>query len=212
MKKIVTILSAAMMLLAGTSAFAQLSVGAGYVNSVDYTKIGNESTKSTTGNGFYAGVSYTAPLPAGFSFTPGLYYEFLTADVAAGNSLFVIGGRETEHYINVPLDFSYGFDLSRDLHFFVFAGPTVNVGLASTTKVSAASAGISAQIGVINNYDGNDYGRFDIMLGGGIGLEFRKNFRVNIGYDFGLLNRYTGKASNNSLHSNRLAAGLAFIF
>ena len=214
MKKIVTLLSAALMLLAGTSAFAQMSVGAGYVNSVDYVKLGkDQSAKSNGGSGFYAGVSYTAPLAAGFSFTPGVYYEFLTAETVAGDSAFAVGGRETEHYINVPLTFGYGFDLSRDLRFIAFAGPTVNVGLASSTKVSASSSliGVKLDGGVYNNYDNEDYGRFDIMLGGGIGLEFRDDFRLTVGYDFGMLNRYTGSA-DISQHRNRLTAGIAFLF
>ena len=214
MKKIVTLLSAALMLLAGTSAFAQMSVGAGYVNSVDYSKLGkDQSAKSNGGSGFYAGVSYTAPLAAGFSFTPGVYYEFLTAETVAGDSAFAVGGRETEHYINVPLTFGYGFDLSRDLRFIAFAGPTVNVGLASSTKVSASSSliGVKLDGGVYNNYDNEDYGRFDIMLGGGIGLEFRDDFRLTVGYDFGMLNRYTGSA-DYSQHRNRLTAGIAYIF
>ena len=212
MKKIVTLLSAAMMLLAGTSAFAQMSIGAGYVNSVDYAKLGkDQSAKSTGGSGFYAGISYTAPLAAGFSFTPGVYYEFLTAETVAGDSFLAVGGRETEHYINVPLTFGYGFDLSRDLRFIAFAGPTVYVGLASSTKVSAAVAGITLDGGVYNNYDNENYGRFDIMLGGGIGLEFRDDLRLTVGYDFGMLNRDTG-SGDYSQHRNRLTAGIAYIF
>jgi len=218
MKKIVTLLSAALMLLAGTSAFAQMSVGIGYVNSTDIVKIvklGNDSkdskTTGTAGNGFYAGISYTAPLAAGLSFTPGVYYEFLTANEVASASVLNISGRETEHYINIPLTFSYGTDLSSDFRLFVYAGPTASVGLASTTKVSADVVGIKVEGGTVNNYDNESYGRFDIMLGGGIGCEFRDNFRFTVGYDFGMLNRYTGSA-DNSQHRNRLTAGIAFLF
>ena len=212
MKKIVTLLSAALMLLAGTSAFAQMSVGAGYVNSTDIVKLGNDSkTTGTAGNGFYAGISYTAPLAAGLNFTPGVYYEFLTANEVASASVLNISGRETEHYINIPLTFSYGTDLSSDFRFFVYAGPTASVGLASTTKVSADVVGIKVEGGTVNNYDNESYGRFDIMLGGGIGCEFHDNFRFTVGYDFGMLNRYTGSA-DYSQHRNRLTAGIAFLF
>lgn len=213
MKKIVTLLSAALMLLAGTSAFAQMSIGAGYVNSVDYSKLGkDQSAKSTGGSGFYAGVSYTAPLAAGFSFTPGVYYEFLTANEAVSfDRLIVFSGRETEHYINIPLTFSYGMDLSRDFRFFVYAGPTASVGLASTVKGSTDVGGFKLEGDSVSNYDDEDYGRFDIMLGGGIGLEFRDDLRLTVGYDFGMLNRYTGSA-DYSQHRNRLTAGIAYIF
>ena len=63
MKKIVTILSAALLLLAGTNAFAQMSVGAGYVNSTNSLKFSKNGDASTTAiNGFYAGVGYTIPI------------------------------------------------------------------------------------------------------------------------------------------------------
>lgn len=215
MKKIVILLSAALMLLAGTSAFAQMSVGAGYVNSVDLTKLGkDQSSKHTGGSGFYAGITYTLPLASAINFNPGVYYEFLSAEVKAGDSLFSISGRETEHYLNVPLTFSIGADLSRDIRFFAYAGPTLNLGIASSTRLSASSpvAGLKVDGGVVNNYDGNDYGRFDIMLGGGVGLEFRNSFRVSVGYDFGMLNRYTGNTTGYAQHRNRLTAGLAYLF
>ena len=89
MKKIVTILSAALLLLAGTNAFAQMSVGAGYVNSTDALRFGKNDDASTTAvNGFYAGVGYTIPITSLINFTPGVYYEFLAnKDVASVGGL-----------------------------------------------------------------------------------------------------------------------------
>ena len=210
MKKIVTILSAALLLLAGTNAFAQMSVGAGYVNSTNSLKFGKNSDASTTAiNGFYAGVGYTLPVSSLINFTPGVYYEFLAnKDVASVGGL-TASGTLTEHYLNIPLTFSVGGSVAPGIRLFAFAGPTAKFGLASTTDSNASLAGISLG-GKTDNYNNSDYGRFDIMLGGGAGIEF-SNVRLTVGYDYGLLNRYTG-SGDIFRHTSRLHVGLGFAF
>jgi len=211
MKKIVTILSAALLLLAGTSAYAQMSVGAGYVNSVDSYKISKNADPSKNAlNGFYAGFSYTMPLTGGLNFTPGAYYEFLTKNDASNVGGLGLNGNVTEHYLNVPLAFSYGASPAAGVRVFVFAGPTASVCLASTTDASASVAGVQIG-GKTDNYDNNGYGRFDILLGGGAGIEFN-GFRLTVGYDYGMLNRYTGGVEDVSRHTSRLHTGIAFLF
>ncbi len=208
MKKIVTLLSAALMLLAGTSAFAQLSVGAGYVNSVDYSKLGkDQSAKSSGGSGFYAGVSYTAPLAAGFSFTPGVYYEFLTAETVAGDSFLAVGGRETEHYINVPLQLNLGFDLAKGVRLFAFAGPTANVGLISKSVTSASVGGHGGSSSTDNYANNSNYGRFYVMLGGGAGIKVA-NFKIFGGYNYGMLDR--NKANDVTVRRSEIVVGVSF--
>ena len=46
MKKIITILAAAVMMLSASNAFAQIAVGAGYLNATDTWKSGKESESS----------------------------------------------------------------------------------------------------------------------------------------------------------------------
>ena len=211
MKKIVTILSAALLLLAGTNAFAQMSVGTGYVNSTNSLKFGKNSDASTTAiNGFYAGVGYTIPISSLINFTPGVYYEFLANKNVEGEGAFTLSGALTEHYLNVPLTFSLGGSVAPGIRLFAFAGPTATFGLASTTDTSASVAGISLG-GKTNNYDNSDYGRFDVMLGGGAGIQF-SNVRLTVGYDYGMLNRYTGDSDSISRHTSRLHVGLGFAF
>jgi hypothetical protein len=211
MKKIVTILSAALLLLAGTNAFAQMSVGAGYVNSTNSLKFSKNGDASTTAiNGFYAGVGYTIPISSLINFTPGVYYEFLANKNVEGEGAFTLSGALTEHYLNVPLTFSLGGSVAPGIRLFAFAGPTATFGLASTTDTSASVAGISLG-GKTNNYDNSDYGRFDVMLGGGAGIQF-SNVRLTVGYDYGMLNRYTGDSDSISRHTSRLHVGLGFAF
>ena len=210
MKKISIL--AALLLLAGTSAFAQMSVGAGYVNSTTTLKLNKDGEGSTTPvNGFYAGVGYTLPLSSLVSFTPGLYYELLAEQDS--NDLFGLdlSGTRVEHYINVPLTFSIGAELAPALRLFAFAGPTATFGLASTTDSSIKAGSAFSIGGKTDNYDGTDYGRFNVMIGGGAGIAYG-NVRLTVGYDYGLLNRYTGSNENLSRMDSRFHVGLGFAF
>lgn len=198
MKKVFAI-AAALMLL-GTTAFAQ-SFGAGYVQS---TQKFNKT--ASTANGFYAGFGYTAEILPFLSLNPGIYYEFLTS--SSNTSLFgynISSAKTTEHYVNVPLHLSLDLKLAPSFKMFVYGGPTANIGIASSTKGELLGATKK-----YNNYEDDDYSRFDIMLGGGIGAEIAQRIRLTVGYDFGMLNRL--KDSDYLLKRNRLTAGAAFIF
>ena len=140
MKKILSTLLAASLMLLGTQAFAQMSVNAGYLNSTQ--SFGDSNTKSINSNGAYAGVSFNIPLSGGFAVAPGVYYSMITNKTeASGRIPFLdipISGASTfmEHAINVPVYFNYGMDLARDTNVFIYAGPTAQYGLASTTKLA----------------------------------------------------------------------------
>ncbi|MBR5100832.1 MAG: PorT family protein [Bacteroidales bacterium] len=205
MKKIVTLLSAALVLLASAPAFAQASVGAGYFNSIDVVKSGS-TTNSDPLSGFYAGVGFTVPVASGINFTPGVYYGYAAKSNATDLIITKLSGKREDHFINVPLHFSYGLDLSPDFRFFAYAGPSVSLGVAS--KVTS-SVGTSS--GSYDRYQENsDLNRFDILVGGGVGVEIMNMFRLNIGYDMGMLNRYNN--TNTAYRRNQLTAGVAFLF
>ena len=202
MKKVIAI--AAALMLIGTTAFAQ-NFGAGYVQSTQ-----KYNNSPTTFNGFYAGFGYTAEIMPGLSLNPGLYYEFLTGtEGASWGSLASVSGKTTEHYVNVPLHLSYALQFAPTFKLFLYGGPTANVGIASTTKITGNVLGFGGT-DTIDNYEDDGYSRFDIMLGGGIGAEIAKKLRLTVGYDLGMLNRID--ESDSTLKRNRLTAGAAFIF
>ena len=211
MKKIITIIAAATMMLSAGTAFAQVNFGAGYVNSADKTKVGDNTTTDNV-NGFYVGGGYSIPIVAGLKVTPGVYYNFLTKeDVASAGSLASVTGNLQEHYLNVPVSFSYGYEFTPDFKVFAYAGPTLSVGLASKTKISGSALGVSADK-TIDNYDEDyKYGRFDVLLGVGAGVDVLNCVRVNVGYDFGMLNRYTGDG-DITRHRNQFTVGVAYLF
>ena len=203
MKKIVTILAASMMLF-GVNAIAQPSIGAGYLSSTETFKSGNSSsTDKTPMNGFYVGLSYTLPIVGGLNFTPGVYYGYATRDNVVDAIITKINaGKRKDMYINVPLHFSYGLDLTDALRLFVYGGPSASIGVSSKT--------VSGNTTIDRYGENSNLQRFDIMLGAGAGLEFNEMIRFQVGYDWGMLNRYN--TNNYSVHRNQLTAGVAFLF
>ena len=65
MKRVFSSILAASMMLIGTAAIAQPSLGIGYLNSTDKVKSGS-TTKTTNLNGFYVGGSYNINLAGSF--------------------------------------------------------------------------------------------------------------------------------------------------
>ena len=87
-----------------------------------------------------------------------------------------------EHALNAPLYLNYGIDLARDSKVFIYGGPTVQFGLASTTKLSGG-VGESTADRTYNNYDNKNYSRFNVYLGGGVGFQLSA-FQITLGYDY----------------------------
>lgn len=211
MKK--AMLMAAALLVAVTS-FAQVQIGAGYVNSTDRTKLSNDAEVSTAAaNGVYAGIGVTLPLAGDLAVTPGVYYTFLTSHNgrSVANGILSASGDLQEHYVNVPVYFNYGSELAPNFRLFFFGGPTFSAGLISKTVLSASILGFSANTAIDNYRDVSGYGRFDVMLGGGMGVDLGKRLRLTVGYDFGMMNRYT-EGNGIIRHRNQLHGGLAFLF
>lgn len=210
MKRVLSTILAASMMLIGTAALAQPSVGVGFVNSTDKYKSGNTTTTANL-NGFYAGASYNINITGALNVAPGLYYTLVTKSDASNYGPLNANVDVTEHYLSVPVMFNAGLAITDGIVGRVYAGPTLAYGLASNTKAKGSIAGISADT-KINNYDSDyDYGRFDVMLGGGVAVDFFDIVRFNIGYDYGLVNRYTGDA-DITRHRSQLTVGVSYLF
>lgn len=210
MKKVFATIIAASLMLAGINANAQVSVGAGYLNSTSTTTISSNSSDSAT-NGFYVGGDFNLPIVGGLSMAPGLYFSYLTASGTSSiGSIASATGTTTEMYVGIPVNFNYGLEITNGVKGFVYAGPTFNYGLSSSYKIDANVAGISGSKST-DNYDGTNYGRLEILVGGGVGVEV-SSFRVTAGYDLGLNNRYTGDADNYTIKRNQLHVGVAYLF
>ena len=205
MKKIFSTLLAASLMLLGTDAFAQMSFNAGYLNSTLATK-----NSSDNANGAYAGISFNVPVAGGLAIAPGVYYSFLTSKETAALGTIASGsGTFMEHAINVPVYLNYGIDLARDAKVFVFGGPTVQYGLASTVKYEGNVLGLSGS-STANNYDNENFNRMNVYLGGGVGFGAGP-LLITVGYDYGMMNQYKGDNATQCHRSNlKLGVGFAF--
>ena len=200
MKKVLSTLLAASLMLLGTQAFAQVSVNAGYLNSTLATE-----NSSANANGAYAGLSFNLPLAGGIAVAPGVYYSMIS-----GKSLdlgTIATGTLTEHAVNVPVYLNYNVGLSRDTKFFVFGGPTLQYGLASNVKYSSGLLDGSL---TTDNYKNSDYNRMNVYLGGGLGMN-AGGFIVTVGYDYGMMNQYKGDNAA-SCHRSNLKIGVGYEF
>lgn len=212
MKKI--ILTIAAVILAASALDARgLNITAGYAMGLDKeTEASGEKTKEFS-NGFHIGIGYTIREVIGDSWNidTGLQYinlwgkknrEFKTID---GN---VIKGQEVDSYIQLPVRLNYSWD-TENCDFFLFAGPKFLFGLKSQFRTSDDL--------LINWYarqSQNSYKRFNLMLGIGGGVYVGEHLRIDVGYDWGVLNRYKGdyKDEGYKLYESMLNVGVALCF
>ena len=112
-----------------------------------------------------------------------------------------------ETYLEVPVFVKYSQDF-RALGFFAFAGPVFSCGLSSQSKTSVNDTSTE-----INVYEGDpEYARCDLKLGVGVGVTGLDNFNVKVGYNFGMLNRYTGSLRDLSYHTGVFYVGVGYSF
>jgi len=204
MKKILTTILAASMMLIGTSAFAQFSIGGGFTNaSTKLTVLNAVDLNPISSNGFFAGVSYNLPIgTSGLGIAPGLYYVLATKTDA---DLYVMTADFTEMYLQVPVDLNFKVAIADGLNGLIYGGPTFAYGLSS--KAKAGNVVYDIYDGQLSNW--TNYKRFDVLAGGGIGVEFEDIVRFTVGYDFGLMER---GGSTIGIKRNQLNVGVSFLF
>ncbi|MBR6465322.1 MAG: porin family protein [Bacteroidales bacterium] len=167
------------------SASAQFKVNAGYLNSkITFSESGISA--SLKGNGFYAGVLYDVAVgDNGFSFEPGLNFDYINFE-AGGESSAV-------YYLRAPLHFNYALEVSDAAKLIFGAGPSLNVGLGGEDEP----------------FGDGGFNRFDLHLGGLLGVRIGEHFEIRAGYDFGLLKAVDEDVKN---HRNSVTVGLAYSF
>ena len=205
------------------SAFAQISVGAGYVNDA-YRQTINISDNTTNNskyanNGFYLEGAYSYALTNDFSLSAGLRFSSLGR---TDNGNYDLGSlhlgdataKTKEMYLSIPVTANYAYTINKDVRVFAFAGPSFAIGLSSKTDVTASVLGQSSTTNV-DNYGKDDegncnYNRTNLYLGAGLGVDLMNMVRVSLGYDLGLLNR--SAADNTTLKQNQFRIGVAYLF
>lgn len=209
---------------------AKSGVDLGYLNSSYRSKAeGSEVSRSEPMNGFFVGVANDIRLFAGLSIQPGLYYSYLNSSGSEEEIGFKVSDSYTEHMLSVPIHFKYTFDIVPMFGINIFVGPTLSFGLAANNKMTVTGdvagnnvngsvtynaysgkfrsenlSGISDQIieTINRNMPQNRMNRFDVLMGGGVGLDLLRFITVKGGFDYGLMNRLKDDDGGSSL--NRL--------
>lgn len=196
---------------ASIEASAQFGVNISYMNS-NARPVQWSDAKNQT-NGFTVGIDNELKLIGNFlSIQPGLYYQHLLAseDIVDLGSKLYAKNTYTDYFLAIPLHVKLGFNIlpNKMLRLYVFAGPTFEIGLKSADKLSIAEIGeisynyytgkFSSSSDEITDIvassslfpDQKVYGRFDVMVGGGVGIQVIRFLDIKVGYDYGLVNRY----------------------
>ena len=144
-------------------------------------------------------------------FAPGIQVGYFTGgDV---NLPFNLGKASfNESYLAVPLDLNLHLPISEDMKFLIVAGPTLDLGLTSRAKLKDTSAEYDIYDGALG--DMTKYNRFDVLIGGGLGLDVMDAVRFTVRYDYGLINRNGGNLTSGFLkvHRSQLKLGVGFLF
>lgn len=215
MKKICFILSVVAAMFVAAEASAQIGVGVGY-NHGTTTRVADEAYYEHL-DGFYIEATYDWDfLRAGWGnlgLQPGVRFSYMgESDVDE-----VLGVRKKESinetYLDIPVHVRYSYDLGF-VKLSAFAGPVFSFGLTSALKIKTDDYMVK-----YHNYTGKtvtrgdgssstsvpdgspEYARFDLKLGLGLGATFMEKFNVKVGYNIGLLNRYTGEQVKNYRHT-----------
>ena len=200
MKKL--LIMAVALLTAGVAS-AQITYSIGYVrptSKVSYEEklLGQTFSGSYNYNlnGFTISVDDNINLAGGFNVAPGLgmylaFGSYQKTDL-------------TKFGLYVPVDFNYGFALGSDVKLFIYAGPTLDLGLVYNGKPEKGDKES------MYKEDKGNLSRFDLLLGGGAWVTFKDQYRLKVGYKAGLLN--TCKTDNITMKNNVLSVSVGYVF
>ncbi len=191
MKKL--FLSIVVAALTAICANAQLYVGAGYSYSPTKTKVEKVSERYDR-NGFYIQAGYGLNVGKHLGIVPGVEYEVVTNEED--------GVKTPEQYLNIPVKVTYGFSLGNIVELGAFVAPELSLGLASKAKADDTSVSLYGEDGI--------YKRGDFRVGLGVYCDLIEKVRVNLNYNFGVVNR--SKADDTTLRRNGVQLGVAYLF
>ena len=172
---------------------AQLYVGAGYSYSPPASKAG-KITERFDRNGFYIQAGYGLNVGKHLGIVPGLEYEVVTK---TENDV-----KQPEQYLNIPVKVTYGFSLGNIVELGAFVAPTFSMGRTSKAKVDDTSVDMYGEDGF--------YKRGDFRVGLGVYCDLIEKVRINLNYNFGVVNR--SKVDDTTLRRNGVQLGVAYLF
>ena len=211
---------------------AQLGIQAGYAftPSKGNLELGTNQEYSGTfrNSGFQGGLTYDFKIKGEFGLHTGILYSiFAGKSTQAETTIYNIKGDLTTtsnyQFLDLPIRVTYSLPVTNDFKIFFFGGPNLTYALSGSSesiiKGTINNTTISRQLrkydNVYKDFE-NDIIRFDLKAGVGGGVQYKK-LVFKVGYDWGLLNSYTGLIEKNSddkkykLHRGQLGVSLAFL-
>jgi len=148
---------------------------------------------STYFNGIRLGGTAEFELKKNFSLLTGALYNIVYSNKLQTypNSDSVVY-KTFGHYLDIPLRVTYTLPVNKNLKFFGFAGPNLNIGLFQNQEIIST---LSTSLNAINNivpgktdfYKSSILNRLNLQVGIGGGVQW-KNYQLKSGYDFGINN------------------------
>lgn len=192
MKKL--ILTLALAAVAAVCANAQIGIGLGYT-----TKNLQTGDNSKALAGLYVGGNYNIEVANGICVAPGVDIAY----VSNSGTVATVDYKNTELYLGIPIHFNYAIEIANGFKLTPFVGPTISFGLSSKHE--------DELLGTSDLYGNNsNYGRFDILVGGGLAFDVQDLIRVSFGYNLGLLDR--DSSDDTTTKASGLHFGVAYLF
>ena len=182
-KSLILVLAAAAMMLAGANASAQISLGAGPATRFYFAN----DRDVIYGVGVQVNFEDSMRTSDWFGYSAGL--DFGTYK---NKEYYVPGTSLTEMYVDIPVRMKFYLPLGGDVDLFLFGGPVASVCVRSHLNVG--------DVKTSQFEEGSTYSRYDVLAGGGIGMEIAERFKVALGYDHGLLDRDKNSNEASTMH------------
>ena len=191
-KTLILVLAAVAMLLAGANASAQVSIGAGPATRIYFDK-GADPYYAV---GVQLNFEDSMRLSDVFAYSAGIDFGTYRK-----KGYMLSSTNLTEMYVDLPVRAKFYIPCGGGFDLFFFGGVVPSVCLSSNVRLESDKV---SRFGENSNYS-----RYDVMAGGGIGAEIAERFKIALGYDHGLLNRYK---ETGTLHTAAAKFTVSFLF
>ena len=233
MNKILKFTIVLVLMTISASAYAQFGIEANYLYTNIYTRDKSDDNLTRDkfdGNGVRVGINYNFKIGKRFCIQPGVSYSYIKNNVRQMMEDGIIGGIDitpildftnmdvkwSEHYVSVPIYFKYREEFVKGFALMAYTGPTLQFGIGSRMDAYSrfekfnASYDFFSGKSVIYTPAGSMseeldpiYNRFDVNWGIGLGVELFRFLEIQVGYDFGLMNKLKDEDIKEELHQRR---------
>lgn len=180
------------MALMGITASAQVEQG--FRNGVQI----NGGLSNVTGEGDKATFGWGLGWVAEYNFDTKLYLQSGLGIQNIAHKEDAIDGTLNAYFLQLPVHVGYRFNLGDSSALFVQVGPTLGVGIFGT-KIEWYGGGDSNYFDLAK--------RFDLGVGGRVGVEFSK-IQISVGANYGVLDAF----DNRGYHNLSATIGVAYMF